>query len=102
MPNIPGIPESLEELPGVQMNAPPPHLMPQVMGVIETAVAQLKEGEKGRIVWIAQIVGGEKSVNAAHVMKLGKRVQVTTWFGKTWGKPTSAGLAAGTAGSISW
>lgn len=102
MPDIPGLPEPLAAAKGVQMHAPPAHLLPAVEGVIGKAVAQLKEGERGKVVWIAQRQGSENSVNVAVVNKFAEGFEVVAWIGKEWGTPTSAGLAVGTAGTISW
>lgn len=101
MPNIPGLPEDLQSAPGFHMNPPPAEQISLITSMVEKAAATLKEGEKGRVVWIAQKVGNEKSVNGAIVSKVGG-VQITGWLGKTWGTPTSAGLSTGVAGSFSF
>lgn len=106
MPDIPGIPASLVSAPGVQMNAPPAQYMEQTLGVISAAVAQLKPGEQGKLVWVANTyrtaTGRTKvGVNAVIVNRFdGEKVdfEVTAWLGAKWGEPVEAGVA----GAISW
>jgi hypothetical protein len=102
MPNIPGLSDELQALSGVQMTPPPAELIPSITQFINQSVASLPEGEKGRIVWIAQKHGNEKSVNLAIVSKLGGHAEVTGWVGKSWGTPYAAGLVAGAAGAVHW
>lgn len=102
MPDIPGIPEEFVSVSGVQMTPPPAELLPSITAAVNNAASSLQEGERGRLVWIAQKVGSQKSVNAVMVNKVNDHVQLVHWFGKTWGTPISAGLAAGTGGVVSW
>lgn len=98
MPDIPGIPESLANVPGVQMTPPPVQYMEQTMGVISAAVAKIGEGERGKLVWIATSQGRKIGVNAAVVSKIGNHVTVTAWIGSKWGEPIEAGIV----GEVKW
>lgn len=98
MPQIPGLPDHMKAWDGVQMNEPPGELIESTMGVIGKAVAQLKDGEKGKLVWVATKNGDKLAVNAAVVNKFNDHFEVTLWIGKTWGQPISAGVA----GAVTW
>jgi hypothetical protein len=70
----------------------------KVNSLIDQAMASVKEGEKGALVWIAHKKGNDVSVNLAYAQRVGDHVEVTAYFGKTWGEPTEAGIA----GRIGW
>lgn len=98
MPDIPEIPGHLVSAPGVQMNPPPAELMDQTMGIIGNAVSRLKDGERGKLVWIASSVGEQISVNLAVVNKFNDHFEIAGWIGKTHGQP----IVAGIVGHVSW
>jgi len=102
MPQIPGLPEELIPTKGVEMRTPPTAFIQPATSLIESAMASLPRDSKGHLVWIAQKVGDEKSVNAAIVNRVGGHAEVVLWIGKSWGTPESAGLGVGTAGRIHW
>lgn len=106
MSTIPNLPKEFQDAPGVQMNSPPAQYMEQTLGVIGAAVAQLRPGEKGKLVWVAntyQTDSGQTKVgvNAALVNRFDGDVvdfEVTLWFGSKWGEP----IVAGVASAVSW
>lgn len=102
MPNIPGLTDELQSLAGVQMSTPPDSLIPSITELINQSIATLPDGEKGRLVWVAQKNGSEKSVNLAIVSKFGGHVDVTGWIGKSWGTPYAAGLVVGSTAAVHW
>jgi len=100
VPSIPGIPDDLQALPGVQALPPGDDVLPATLGVINDALnaANLAEHEHGKLVWILNKQGDREAVNIAIVNKFGKHFEVVGWIGKTWGAPVSAGVG----GSIKW
>lgn len=98
MPNIPNLPEDLQNAPGVAMNAPPAEWLPQTEAIINNALKGLRDEDRGKLVWIATKQGEQIAVNAAVAQRIGDNVRVTAWIGKTWGQPVAAGIA----GDITW
>lgn len=72
---------------GVAFTEPPEHLIPDIMGSINRAVAQLPPDANGALVAVADRSG----VNAAVVAKIDESWRVTAWIGKSWGGPVEAG-----------
>lgn len=84
----------MPDVPGVQFNAPPEKLIPDLRASIDRAMATLDPGTRGAFVTVATTAG----VNAALVTKAGDHVQVAAWVGKTWGGP----IEGGTTVKVSW
>ena len=96
--HIPGLPERLEQAPGVIMNSPPAEYMERTNNMILSAVSQLGATDRGALTWIATRSGGKTHVNLAIVQRVNDRFQVVGWVGKTFGEP----IAAGVAGKLVW
>lgn len=74
---------------GVAFNPPPAALIKDVQQSIKLAVAQLPPQSKGAIVGVVT----ESGVNAAVVAKLDRGWTVTSFIGKTWQGPVTAGAS---------
>lgn len=93
MPDIPGLPPELVASKGVEMTPPTGEALTKATSLIDQAMATVRDGEKGALIWIAQRQGDQTSVNLAYAHKVGEHVEVTAWIGKTWGEPIDAGIA---------
>lgn len=92
--NIPNLPTSYADMPGVVMSSPPLEVYAKTNTMIRDAVKSLGEHERGAVAWIATTEG----VNLAVVHKVNNHLEIAAYVGKNWGKP----LAAGIAGRIHW
>jgi hypothetical protein len=78
---------------GVAMNAPPANILPDVTRMVTDAIAALPDGDRGALVGIAtKHPDGTVNVNLALAARVGSRVEVAAWLGRTWGEPLTAGV----------
>lgn len=79
---------------GVAMNPPPDAILVDVTRMVEHAMQAVPANGKGALVGIAtKDANGALNVNLALVQKVGARVNVVSWLGKSWGQPVSGGAA---------
>lgn len=91
---VPGVPSAK----GVALNAPPASILGRATELVRDAMAQVPADERGTLVALATRQGDVTHVNLALATKVGSRVEVVTWIGKSWGEPVAAApLTAGGA-----
>ena len=79
---------------GVAMNAPPAAILGDVSKMVADAVSALPVGSRGALVGIATTnASGGVNVNLALATKVGEKVTVIAWAGKSWGQPIAGGAA---------
>jgi hypothetical protein len=74
---------------GVSYTPPPVSLMKEATRVVERTFAQLPKDANGAVIGVAT----EKGWNAAIAHRVGDKVQVVGWVGKSWGESITAGGA---------
>lgn len=89
-PTVPGVPSSK----GVAMNPPPASILANVNHLVSAAMSGVPEDGRGQLVGIAtrNPETGAVDVNLALATRIGSRVEVVAWMGKTWGQPVAAGV----------
>ena len=95
---VPGVTSSK----GVAMNAPPDAILGTVSRMVRDAMATIPASERGQLVAIAtRAPDGSVNVNLALAAKVGKRVEILAFVGKSWGEPLAAApLSGGVAGRV--
>lgn len=79
---------------GVAMNPPPAAILGDVSRMVADAMKTVPAGKRGALVGIATLAAdGTVSVNLAVATKVGSKVTIVGWAGKSWGKPIEGGAA---------
>lgn len=79
--------------------APPPVILPKVTGVIEKAVASLRDGKSAFILVHERTQDGSiNQTNGVFVRRFGDNVSATMWVGHEWNKPGTVAFGA----SLMW
>lgn len=87
---VPGVPSSK----GVAMTPPPASILSDVNRMVTEAMATIPADKKGALVGIATLApDGGVHVNMALATKVGSKVSVISWVGRSWGKPIEGGAA---------
>src|SRR5688500_8335164 len=93
-PNI-QVPEKFANVPGVQLNAPPPDLIGPISSMLEKASKGIPAGKNATLMFVAHRHEGQTKMNFAFVTKNDNdTLRGIVWVGKNWGKPIEVGIAA--------